>query len=133
MLNWISIGGSRRPSSARRARTRSSAGRADILPLSLVASPFKPKSRLEAENAAFTHQVIVLQRKVRGRVQFTNGDRLFFIQLHRRCPSVLKAMMIVRRETVVRWHRAGLRRYWRWKSRTRGGRPNPCGIAGVDR
>src|SRR5262245_2619437 len=91
--------------------------------LSLVASPFKPKSRLEAENAALRHQVMVLQRKVRGRVHFTNGDRLFFIQLYRWCPSVLKAMIILRPETVVRWHRAGLRRYWRWKSRSQGGRP----------
>src|SRR5215467_14871653 len=91
--------------------------------LSLVASPFKPKSRLEAENAALRHQVMVLQRKVRGRVHFTNGDRLFFIQLYRWCPSVLKAMIILRPETVVRWHRAGLRRYWRWKSRSQRGRP----------
>jgi hypothetical protein len=57
------------------------------------------------------------------RVQFTNSDRLFFIQLYRWCPSVLKAMMITRPETLLRWHRAGLRRYWRWKSRSRGGRP----------
>jgi transposase InsO family protein len=91
--------------------------------LNLVASPFKPKSRLEAENAALRHQVIVLQRKVRGRVHFTNGDRLFFIQLYRWCPSILNAMMITRPETLVRRHRAGLRRYWRWKSRTRRGRP----------
>jgi transposase InsO family protein len=91
--------------------------------LSLVTSPFKPKSRLEAENAALRQQLIVLQRKVRGRVQFTNGDRLFFIQLYRWCPSVLKAMIIIRPETLVRWHRAGFRRYWRWKSRSAGGRP----------
>ena len=91
--------------------------------LNLVASLFKPKSRLEAENAALRQQLIVLQRKVRGRVQFTNSDRLFFIQLYRWCPSVLKAMMIIRPETLVRWHRAGFRRYWRWKSRSAGGRP----------
>src|SRR5213592_3765526 len=89
----------------------------------LVASAFKSKSRLETENAALRHQLTVLQRKVRGRVQFTNSDRLFFIQLYRWCPSVLKAMMIIRPATLVRWHRAGLRRYWRWKSRSAGGRP----------
>jgi hypothetical protein len=101
--------------------------------LNLGASIFRPKSRLEAENAALRQQLIVLQRKVRGRVQFTNSDRLFFIQLYRWCPSVLKAMLLVRPETVVRWHRAGLRRYWRRKSRSTG-RPatNPCRIAGVD-
>jgi transposase InsO family protein len=94
-----------------------------LLFLNLVASLFKSKSRLEAENAALRHQLTVLQRKIRGRVQFTNSDRLFFIQLYRWCPSVLKAMMIIRPETLVRWHRAGFRRYWRWKSRAAGGRP----------
>jgi hypothetical protein len=94
-----------------------------ILFLNLVASLFRSKSRLEAENAAFRRQLIVLQRKVRGRVQFTNGDRLFFIQLYRWFPSVLKAIKIIRPETLVRWHRAGFCRYWRWKSRNLGGRP----------
>ena len=91
--------------------------------LALFASPFKSKSRLEAENAALRHQLIVLQRKVRGRVQLTNGDRLFFVQLYRWFPSVLKAITIIRPETLVRWHLAGFRRYWRWKSRCLGGRP----------
>ena len=80
-------------------------------------------SRLEAENAALRHQLIVLQRKVRGRVEFTNSDRLFFILLYRWFPSILKAITIIRPETLVRWHRAGFRRYWRWKSRNPGGRP----------
>ena len=84
--------------------------------LNLFAALFKPKSRLEAENAALRQQLTVLQRKVRGRIQFTNADRLFFILLYRWFPSVLKAMTIIRPETVVRWHRAGFRRYWRWKS-----------------
>jgi len=91
--------------------------------LNLLTVPLRPKSRLEAENAALRHQLVVLQRKVRGRIEFTNGDRLFFILLYRLFPSILKAMAIVRPETVVRWHRAGFRRYWRWNSRGRGGRP----------
>ena len=91
--------------------------------LALFTSPFKSKSRLEAENAALRHQLAVLRRKVRGRVQLTNGDRLFFIQLYRWFPSILKSMTIIRPETLVRWHRAGFRRYWRWKSRSLGGRP----------
>ena len=78
-----------------------------ILLLNLGASLFKPKSWLEAENAALRQQLVVLQRQVRGRVQFTNSDRLFFIQLYRWFPSVLKAMTIMRPETVMRWHRAG--------------------------
>ena len=91
--------------------------------LRLLASPFKSASRLEAENAALRHQLIVLRRKVRGRVQFTDSDRLFFIQLYRWFPSILESITIIRPETLVRWHRAGFRRYWRWKSRSRGGRP----------
>jgi transposase InsO family protein len=91
--------------------------------LTLLASPFKSKSRLEAENAALRHQLIVVQRKVRGRVHLTNGDRLFLVQLYRWFPSVLRAIMIIRPETLVRWHRSGFRRYWRWKSRSLGGRP----------
>ena len=91
--------------------------------LNLVSSLFKSKSRLEAENAALRQQLTVLRRKVRGRVQFTNSDRLFFIQLYRWFPAILKAMTIIRPETLVRWHRAGFRRYWRWKSRNLGGRP----------
>jgi hypothetical protein len=80
--------------------------------LNLVSSLFKSKSRLEAENAALRQQLAVLQRKVRGRVQFTNSDRLFFIQLYRWFPAILKAMTIIRPETLVRWHRAGFRQYW---------------------
>ena len=94
--------------------------------LNLLISPLKPTGRLEAENAALRHQLAVLQRKLRGRIEFTNGDRLFFILLYRLFPSVLKAMTIVRPETVVRWHRAGFCHYWRWKSR--GGEGGPLSV-----
>ena len=87
------------------------------------ASPFKSKSRLEAENSAPRHQLIVLQRRVSGRVKLTNGDRLFLVMLYRWFPSILQAITIIRPETLVRWHRAGFRRYWHWKSRSLGGRP----------
>jgi hypothetical protein len=76
-----------------------------FLLLSLAASLFKSKSRLEAENAALRRQLTVLQRKLRGRVQFANNDRLFFIQLYRWFPSVLRAITIIRPQTIVRWHR----------------------------
>src|SRR6266566_346368 len=91
--------------------------------LALSASPFKSKNRLAAENTALRHQLIVLQRRGRGRVQLTNGDRLFLVELYRWFPSVLKAITIIRPETLVRWHRAGFRRYWRCKSCSLGGRP----------
>ena len=54
-----------------------------FLIFNLAAALFKSKSRLEAENAALRHQLTVLQRKIRGRVQFTNTDRVVFIQLYR--------------------------------------------------
>src|ERR1700726_228771 len=91
--------------------------------LTVLASPFKSKSRLEAENAVLRHQLIVLQRKVRGRAYLTNNDRGFFVQMCRWFPSILKVVTIIQPETLVRWHRAGFRCYWRWKSRPRGGRP----------
>ena len=89
----------------------------------ILASPFKPRWQLEAENVALRHQVIVLRRQVRGRVRLTNLDRLFLVQLCRCFPSVLGVLAIVQPQTVIRWHRAGFRSYWRWKSRARGGRP----------
>jgi hypothetical protein len=91
--------------------------------LAVWAAPFKSTSRLAAENAALRHQLIVLRRKVPGRVRLTNNDRWFFIRLYRWFPSILQVLTIVRPETLLSWHRAGFRRYWHWKSRPRGGRP----------
>jgi transposase InsO family protein len=91
--------------------------------LAVLVSPFKARSWLEAENAVLRHQLNVLRRKVPGRVPLTNNDRWFFIQLYRWFPSILQVLTIVRPETLVHWHRAGFRCYWRWKSRSRGGRP----------
>jgi hypothetical protein len=91
--------------------------------VTLFASPLKSRSRLEAENAALRYQLIVLRRKVTGRIRVTNGDRLVFIQLYRWFPSVLKVITVIRPETLVRWHRAGFRWYWYWKSRSLRGRP----------
>src|SRR5246500_3520314 len=91
--------------------------------LAVLASPFKSKLRLQAENAVLRHQLIVLRRGLHGRVRLTNHDRWFLIQLYRWFPSILQVLTIIRPETLVRWHRAGFRCYWRWKSRPLGGRP----------
>src|SRR5262249_16709410 len=91
--------------------------------LAVLAAPFKPNRRLAAENAALRRQLTVLRRQVRGRVRLTNSDRLFFVQLYRWFPSVLKVITVICPETLVRWHRAGFRCYWRRKSRLREGRP----------
>jgi len=91
--------------------------------LAVLTSPFKSRLRLEAENAALRHQLMVLRRRLQGRIRLTNHDRWFLIQLYRWFPSILSVLTIVRPETLVRWHRAGFRCYWRWKSRSSGGRP----------
>jgi hypothetical protein len=72
--------------------------------VALLASPFKPKLRLEAENAVLRHQLIVLRRRLHGRVRLTNNDRWFFIQLCRWFPSILQVVTIIRPETLVGWH-----------------------------
>jgi hypothetical protein len=87
--------------------------------LAILALPFKSKLRLDA---MLRHQLMVLRRRVRGRVRLTNNDRWFFIQLYRWFPSILQVLTIIRPETLVRWHRAGFRCYWRRKSRQLGGR-----------
>src|SRR5258708_27171513 len=91
--------------------------------LAVLTSLFKSKSRLEAENAVLRHQVIVVRRRGRGRAQPTNIDRWFLVQMYRWFPPILKVVTIVPPETLVRCHRAGFRRYWRWKSNSLGGRP----------
>jgi len=78
--------------------------------LAVFASPFKPRARLEAENIALRQQLIVLRRKLPGRVKLSNGDRTFFVWLCHLFPSVLPALVLVRPETLMRWHRAGFRR-----------------------
>ena len=91
--------------------------------VAVLASAFKSKIRLEAENATLRHQLVVLRRKVKGRAHLTNNDRWFLVQMYRWFPLILEVVTIVRPETLVHWHRAGFRRFWRWKSNSRGGRP----------
>ena len=72
--------------------------------LAALASPFRSKGRLLAENALLRHQVVVLRRKVKGRIPLTNGDRWFFMQLYRWFPSILGSLVVIRPETLIRWH-----------------------------
>jgi hypothetical protein len=69
--------------------------------LAVLASPFKSKVRLEAENAVLRHQLNVVRRRLPGRVRLTNHDRWFFIQLYRWYPFILKVLTIIRPETLV--------------------------------
>ena len=91
--------------------------------LAVLAAPIKSKMRLEAENAVLRHQLIILRRRLEGRVRLTNNDRWFLIVLYRWFPSILRIVTIIRPETLIHWHRSGFRCYWRWKSRSLGGRP----------
>ena len=93
------------------------------LVLDVVMLPFKTKARMEAEIIILRHQLNVLRRRVPLRPKLAVADRLLFVWLYRLFPSVLNAVTIVQPETVIRWHRAGFRLYWRWKSRSQGGRP----------
>jgi transposase InsO family protein len=93
------------------------------LVLHVLVSPFKTQARLEAEIVMLRHQLNVLRRRVPSKPKLTVADRLIFVWLYRLFPSVLSALSAIEPETVLRWHRMGFRLYWRWKSRSRGGRP----------
>src|SRR4030081_438239 len=94
-----------------------------ILLVHVLVSPFKTQARPEAEIVLLRHQLSVLRQRVPSKPRLTVADRLLFVWLYGRFPSVLNAVTIVQPETVIRWHRTGFRLYWRWKSRCRGGRP----------
>ena len=74
---------------------------------------FRSRASLQAEILTLRHQLNVLRRKSPQRLTFSGIDRLVFAGLYRLAPGVLDALKIVRPETVIRWHRAGFRAYWR--------------------
>ena len=84
---------------------------------------FRSRVSLEPEILVLRHQLSVLRLKSPKRPTFSKFDRLIFAGLYGLAPNVLSALVIVRPETVIRWHRAGFRHYWRWKSKSSGGRP----------
>src|SRR5262245_3258671 len=84
---------------------------------------FRSRAALQAEILVLRHQLNVLRRQSPKRVVVRNIDRLIFVGLYGFAPKVLDALKILKPETVIRWHRAGFRAYWRWKSRPLGGRP----------
>jgi hypothetical protein len=97
----------------------------DLLKLILgaLASLFKSRATLEAENLVLRQQVNVLRRRAPKRPHLNNMDRVLFVWLYRWFPTILEAVAIVRPETIIRWHRAGFRAYWRRRSGNRIGRP----------
>jgi hypothetical protein len=89
----------------------------------MVADLFRSRAALEAEILTLRQQINVLRRTAPKKQTFSSIDRLIFVCLYRLLPGVRDALAIVRPETVVKWHRAGFRLYWRSKSKARGGRP----------
>ena len=88
-----------------------------------VADLFKSRIRLEAENLFLRHQLTIALRQAPPRLRLRSGDRALLIGMTRLWPSLLGMAQVVQPETILRWHRAGFKMFWRWKSRNRVGRP----------
>src|SRR5260370_11752944 len=80
----------------------------------------RARATLEAEIWVLRQQINVLRRAAPRRQSFGIFDRLIFVGLYRLFPKACDALAIVKPDTIIRWHRAGFRAYWRWKSRRRG-------------
>jgi transposase InsO family protein len=83
----------------------------------------RSRAALQLEILALRHQLHVLQRSRRRRVRLTQADRLLWVCLSRIWTDWRSAIVIVRPETVIAWHRRAFRRLWTWKSRHPIGRP----------
>ena len=83
----------------------------------------RSRAELELENLVLRHQIEILRRSAPKRARLVRADRFMFMLLVRLWPKIAHSIRIVHPKTLVRWHREGFRTYWRWKSRSRGGRP----------
>ena len=90
----------------------------------LVVDLLKSRSRLEAENLLLRHQLNVALRRSPPHPRLHGIDRALLFWMAWLWPSLIGAIQLVQPETVLRWHRAGFKAIWRWKSRNRAGRPN---------
>ena len=88
-----------------------------------VVDLFKSRSRLEAENLYLRHQLNIALRRAPPRLRLLGSDRVLLVWMTQLWPSLLDAAHVVQPETILRWHRAGFKILWRWKSRNRAGRP----------
>ncbi len=87
-------------------------------------SSFRERAALQAEILALRHQLLVLQRaNQHHRLQLNAADRVLWVWLSRLWSGWRSALLIVKPETVIAWHRKGFRLYWALKSRVRNGRP----------
>jgi hypothetical protein len=91
--------------------------------LSFLLDRFKSRRRLEIENLYLRHQLNIAMRKAPQRLRLRGADRALMVWITRLWPNLLSLSRVVRPDTILRWHRAGFRAYWRWKSRGQPGRP----------
>jgi hypothetical protein len=98
----------------------------DWLVLTTVRAVVRPRQDLVFENLLLRQQLGVLTRPTRrrSRTRLRLWDKLLWILVHRFCAGWREHLSLVTPETVVRWHRQGWRLFWRWKSRSPGGRPH---------
>src|SRR5262245_19415544 len=94
-----------------------------LLVAALFHTGLRRHGELVAENLLLRHQLAVLTRPTRKRPRLRAGDRLFWVVAARLWRGWRRHLVVVRPETVVRWHRRGWRPFWRWTSRPRRGRP----------
>src|SRR6202162_3684278 len=87
-----------------------------------VRALFVSRHKLALEAVALRQQLAVFKRK-QSRPKLRRLDRLFWIALRFLWAGWTESLILVKPETVISWHRAGFRLYWRWRSRRRGGRP----------
>src|SRR5499426_4798600 len=83
---------------------------------------FKSPRRLEAENLFLRHQLSIALRRAPPRLRLRGSDRALLVWITRNWPNLLDLAQVVKPETILRWHRAGFKVFWRWKSRHRAGR-----------
>jgi putative transposase len=88
----------------------------------LIRSLIAPRKALAVENLALRQQLAVLNRKVH-RPQLHRRDRFFWVILSQLWKNWRQVLIIVKPETVIKWHRQGFKLYWRWKSKAPVGRP----------
>ena len=97
-----------------------------MIALAALHSSFKTSAELQLENIALRHQLGVLRRSAPKRLKITASDRLLWLWLRRLWPDWKAALVIVKPETVVAWHRQGFRLFWSWKIRR--GKPGRPGL-----
>src|ERR1700690_1461550 len=88
-----------------------------------VSDPFKSRCRLEAENLFLRQQLNIALRRAPPLLRLRGSDRALLIWMTKPWPSLLNASQVVQPKTILRWHCAGFKVFWRWKSSNRAGRP----------